>query len=105
MTAVASLPAEKFLALVERVGVLQHHVGGVTLLAAGFEIRAVEQGPQPVLVAAMRFLHARGRTAIAVVARRTTEALGIVDLHQSGVGVRSEGFAVRTFRSAHVAAG
>ena len=54
----------------------------VALLAAGLDVLLVMQRPQPVLVVAVRLFDAGERHAVAAMAGRAAEAVGIVDLEQ-----------------------
>ena len=58
----------------------QVHIGGVASLATGFGILFRKQRPQPVLVIAVSLFHAGGGAAVALMARRATELVGIMRL-------------------------
>ena len=60
--------------------VAQHvHVRGVASLAARFHVPPGEERPEPVLVGAVRFFNAGGCAPVALVARRTSIFIGIVN--------------------------
>ena len=69
----------------------QEHVGGVAGLATGFGILLGKQRPQPVLVVAVGLFHAGGGPAVALVAGRAAELVGIVRLQQFRIGMAGEG--------------
>ena len=82
--------AEKILAFTDHpadVVVHQNHVRGVANLATGFVISGSEDRPQPMFVSAVSFFDAGGGAAIALVARRTAESLGIMNSQQVAVGM------------------
>ena len=70
------------------------HVGGVAGLASGFGILFGKQRPQPVLVVAVGFLDAGGGAAVALVAGRAAELVGIVSLQQFRLGMAGEGVGI-----------
>ena len=69
----------------------QHHVGGVAVLASGFDVGFREQRPQPVLVVAVGLLHAGGGAAVALVAGGASKFFGIVKLQQLRLRMADEG--------------
>ena len=83
MAAHAAALAEKVFAAVDgfklHVAAGQHHVGGMAILASGLRVFFGEQRPKPVLVIAVRFFHAGGGAAVALVARRAPELFWIVN--------------------------
>src|SRR3989338_2121198 len=88
----AAAQAEELLAAVQHLGLLDHHVAGVALLAAGLEVLAVVERPEPVLVAAVGLDDAGGGAAVAAVTGRTAEALRFVNLQELAAGVARENF-------------
>ena len=62
----------------------------MALLAAGFEVLAMMHRPKPERVAAVRLDDAVDGHAIAAVARRAAELLGIVNLQQFFIGMADE---------------
>ena len=97
MAAHAAALAEEVFALADGPAHLaadQHHVGGMAGLASGFEILLRVERPEPMLVIAMCFFDAGGRTPIPLVARRAAEFLGIVNLQEVGIGMAHECFCV-----------
>ena len=80
----AALP-EQILAFADgpaHIAADKHHVGSVACLASGFDVLFGEQRPEPVLVIAVRFFNAGGGAAIALMAGRAAELVGIVNLQQ-----------------------
>ena len=67
------------------------HIRGMASLAAGLNVLFRKQRPQPVLVIAVRFFDAGGSAAIALVAGRATEFVGIMGLQQFRLGMAGEG--------------
>src|SRR5215472_8473249 len=97
MAAHAAPLAEEVLALADGpadVTADQDHVGGVTGLASSFRVFLGEERPQPVLVVAMCFFDTGGGAAIALVAGRTAELVGIVNFQKLGRGMADEGAVV-----------
>src|SRR5258708_5394351 len=93
----AALP-EQILAVVDGLKLYiaagQYHVGGVAALAAGLRILFGIKRPQPVLVISVALLDASGGAAIALMARRASELIGIVKLQQLGLGMADESLSI-----------
>src|SRR5207245_10420031 len=83
MTTVTAFLAEQIFAFVDDLELSfiggQHHVSRVTCLAPCLDVLLRKQRPQPVLVISVRLLDAGGGASIALVARRATKLLWIVD--------------------------
>ena len=89
MAAHAALLPEQIFAFADRpshIAADQHHVGGMAGLAAGFDVLLGKQRPQPMLIVSVRLLHAGRGAAVALVAGRAAELVGIVHLQHSGSG-------------------
>src|SRR5579859_1704857 len=94
MAANAAALAEKVFPLAKRPADIvddQHHVRGVTGLAAGFDISFREERPKPVLIGAVGFLDAGRCAAIALMAGGTAKFFGIVDLQEFGIAMARKG--------------
>ena len=89
MTAHATALAEEVFAVVDglplHIAAHQHHVGSMAVLATRFCVLLGKQRPQPVLVVSMRFLRARGRASVSLMAGRAAELLRIVNPQQFGL--------------------
>ena len=83
MTTVTAFLAEQIFAFVDDLELSfiggQHHVSRVTGLASCFDVLLRKERPQPVLVISVRLLNAGGGAPIALVARRATKFIWIVD--------------------------
>ncbi len=82
MAAHAAALTKEVLALGEgpaHIIVHQHHIRGVTILAASFHISSGEQRPEPMLVISVGFFDAGGGAAIALMAWRAAKFIGVVD--------------------------
>src|SRR5207244_13535725 len=87
MTTVTAFLAEQIFAFVDDLELSfiggQNHVGRVTGLASCYDVLLRKERPQPVLVISVRLLNAGGGAPIALVARRATKFIWIVDF---GIG-------------------
>src|SRR5581483_4305376 len=96
MAAVAAAQPEQELAFINDVGRRRRQVRirRVAELASRLNVLLLEQRPQPVLVIAVRLLHAGGRAPVALVTRRAAKLLRIVHLQQLFVRMADEGYGV-----------
>ena len=85
----AARPIER-LAPVQDRGVLRPGIGRMTLLAAGLEIVAVIERPEPVFISPVRFLNAGNRAAVPAVTRRASKPVRVVDLQKFELWVAGE---------------
>jgi hypothetical protein len=93
----AALAVQLFAAVQHR-RIVQHHVLGMAHLAARFEVFAIVERPEPVLVTSMALDHAGGGPAVATMAGRAADpferfgriAVGIVQPQQLDIRMAAE---------------
>src|SRR5262249_10024993 len=72
----------------------EYHVRGMAGLAAGFDVSAREQGPEPVLVIAVSFFNTGGGASVTLVAWRAAKLVRVVNLQEIGFRMAGEGTSI-----------